>query len=202
VGGGDRAPRLACCVPRVVVLGPNVILRCFEKNSSNQSKKASLSSCERFDQSSAFVCTSGSLLEASETGVAKSGRVDRTTGGGGPAGKSVLATGATLLGGGAGGASPELLREGSAGGIEDGLRVGNGGAGPGEGEEDAARFVATELEAALPVRLGGGPNDGSSGFVRWLTRDRGGGGGGGGAPLYGSQFVFFIETLIIIKGVQ
>ncbi len=53
------------------------------------------------------------------------------------------------------------------------------------------RDVVLETE----VRLGGGSRA-FSGLVFWLTRDRGGGGGGGRSPLYGSQFVFAIGTLV------
>lgn len=46
-----------------------------------------------------------------------------------------------------------------------------------------------------PVRLGGGGRGASTvGLLFGLVL---GGGGGGGAPLYGSQFVFFIGTLVL-----
>lgn len=92
----------------------------------------------------------------------------------------------------------DVPREGRGGGTAD-ARAGNLGgpeaAGlPGRG--GAAAVVDDGFLAAIPpVLLGGGGRRGfSAGFDLAFTR--GGGKGGGGPPLYGSQLVLFIETLV------
>ena len=111
------------------------------------------------------------------------------------------------MGGGGGAPGDELgasddadgPRDGSGGGTAD-VRAGNLGGPeaslPGRG---GAAAVGVEVDGVLaagrgPVLLGGGGSEGFSvGFDFAFTR--GGGNGGGGPPLYGSQLVFFIETL-------
>lgn len=92
----------------------------------------------------------------------KSGRVDRATGGGGPAclaAEVFLAIGSAFLEGRGGAAPVELLLDGSAGGVlSDDEREGNGGAGPDEAEALVGSDAPLEVE---PVRLGGGRNVGS-----------------------------------------
>lgn len=87
--------------------------------------------------------------------------------------------------------------------MPDAPREGNGGAGPGEAgdvlastEGEDEEEEAEELPAPETPLVGGGKKVGFSGLVLSFTSDLGGGGGGAGCPLYGSQFVFFIGTLV------
>lgn len=90
-----------------------------------------------------------------------------------------------VLRGSEGGAPVEAPREGKGGGEEAVL-----------GARLSAAGLADPEPIDEPVRLGGGGRDASAwGLLLGLTL--GAGGGGGGAPLYGSQFVFFIGTLLV-----
>lgn len=135
--------------------------RCLLKNSSNQLKKTSLSSADRLVQS-----ISGSDCTNVER-TARSGRVERTIGGGPEDGNPRAGGRGAGAGGGVG------VCAGERGGSE-GVRVGGGG--------KVGRFG-----------VGGGGGKLIAGRVFALTL--GGGGGGAGCLLYGSQFVLANGTL-------
>lgn len=116
------------------------MLKNFPKNSSNQLKKTSLSSADRFVQS---ISESGC---GSNTRGARSGRVERMIGGGAEGGKP--RAGGRGAGAGAGGGVG--VDTGARDGIE-GVRVGGGGkvgrfgAGGGGGNEGVGRLFAFTL---------------------------------------------------------
>lgn len=132
------------------------------------------------------------------TGALEGGGRGERGGGGGGEGVAVLDnTGDVELRrpGNGGGSSVFVLRGMGGGAPDDDPRLGKGGA-IADAVLGARLSVAGVLDPDpidVPVRLGGGGRAASTfGLLFGLTL---GGGGGGGAPLYGSQFVFFMATL-------
>jgi hypothetical protein len=167
------------------------LFKCREKNSSSHPKRTSLSSADRLAQSISF------------SGVVRA--PNRLTGGGADAGTSSSSgsgcrnresTGA-LTGGGGGVDDDVEGREGrvarTIGGGPDAAALGRTmGGGPGRG-----LGLCAGDPAEGPLLCGGGAKLGCGvGLVNLLAR---GGGGGGGFFEYGSQFVFFSGTLVVVS---